>query len=713
MMLLASLMLSVCLAAPQVRVGNPKDPVYTRTPSLTDKDKDKNEYHCICGYDFFEKNGELDGDGGNPCTWYENKCGHDTEDTGLNFVNPAYKLFERIKDACCSKRILLPLARAANGYPALEVGPIYDKTEIHDECKSEDQFRVGLHTHPPCWGDQAAQTGVYATDYNDDEWQKSRKTMSLDRLAAVDWAFLGVKEPVQDYIPPAAKAAYGVGIPYRQGPLTPPGIKCSCDQDFGCSYAETGEACNPVQGLLQSKMKSGDVIGESFVQRKLRPMCLAMNQIKMKNAVTDYSKCTSPNGQGGFDCWAGGKRSCHPAKCTSPGPKNKGTDCWFNDGKSDPASCADGYTAKPTGEKGWWGWEKYACCPPDENIVEEFTCAAGYNVQKTGAQHHHEGQVWEQYTCAQTTPFDVDACSASFQGFWNARLDVWFGSSEGTTHNGQLMDSFEWFCDDAVPPSSSYYSSSVDVSADRPRNVKQPWSSTCWLSGPAGVWKKERMMALWKALDEFEYPTLEDSLKHLMLKQGSNGSVISQNVSFSQYADACGAKMCTFRVSGALSFSELVTQVGAWFGTVQAVVMVFFGTVVRGIVQSRSRSIRAARERLKQRLKGDLKDPTKKDDDIESNVRVTGGPDPARVMSNQVAPEPQSRVTPAAVPAPIQVAPAPVPAPIQQAPAPVPVPIQQAPAPVPEQRTVLFCTGCGAPRQEGAAFCKGCGKQNA
>ena len=54
-MLLASLMLSVCLAAPQVRVGNPKDPVYTRTPSLTDKDKDKNEYHCICGYDFFEK----------------------------------------------------------------------------------------------------------------------------------------------------------------------------------------------------------------------------------------------------------------------------------------------------------------------------------------------------------------------------------------------------------------------------------------------------------------------------------------------------------------------------------------------------------------------------------------------------------------------------------------------------------------------------------
>jgi len=172
------------------------------------------------------------------------------------------------------------------------------------------------------------------------------------------------------------------------------------------------------------------------------------------NAACMTSKCTSPGPNGDKDCWAGngepftceggysakmtgqtteyqGKTwqeytccpgdlsNCQSDTCTSPNGQG-GTDCWAGNGE--PFTCQDGFIPQMTGQTAPYAgqtWHEYQCCAPPTQCSsaqctspngqgghdcwagngEPFSCAAGYSSKMTGNSGPYGGQTWYEYTC--------------------------------------------------------------------------------------------------------------------------------------------------------------------------------------------------------------------------------------------------------------------------------------------------------------------------
>jgi len=353
-----------------------------------------------------------------------------------------------------------------------------------------------------------------------------------------------------------------------------------------------------------------------------------------------------------------------------------------------------------------------------------------------------------------------------------------------------------------------------DVSNERP--ISGHFESKCWLSGPVGVWKKDRISALFKSIDEFEYESFEEAMEHLMLKTGSSttgttinctecgpdnefvdelrfpASLLQQgsrrsehgegsgggsgsgsglgssssgsgssssggggsgsggggsgsgggggggsrpgstdrnefarcgdhkadicsnpkmseakdfccvpklqgvgdiNYNFSRYVDSCGARMCTFRISGPMQFSEVFTQVGAWFGAVQSVVFVLFGTVFRLLNSGRVKKVKA-------RVKGVLSG-----DDMEGGGKV-GGKKQGGAWA-ETTPDQNLEAKVKALEEQIQALGRQINQAANQSQAQRPIEPPAVFAPAPSQ----FCSGCGAPKADATRFCTRCGSE--
>ena len=124
----------------------------------------------------------------------------------------------------------------------------------------------------------------------------------------------------------------------------------------------------------------------------------------MDARVTDHtrrcyqSKCRSPDGEGGYDCWAGGNGN-------------------------EPFDCADGYEYKFTGEKwvdpsGAWGeFKEYTCCPTGASSA--YAECPGFDGKKdggykTGLSYFDEqgNERWEYRCCPhkEAVTMDFDKC---------------------------------------------------------------------------------------------------------------------------------------------------------------------------------------------------------------------------------------------------------------------------------------------------------------
>lgn len=174
------------------------------------------------------------------------------------------------------------------------------------------------------------------------------------------------------------------------------------------------------------------------------------------DALCSPGKCTSPGPNGKRDCWAGngekfscsggynakmtGKTAkfkgktwkeytCCPGRvtncvtnaCTSPDGQG-GQDCWA--GNKEPFTCKTGFTPKMTGKTAPYQgqtWHEYKCCPRPTACTpsactspngkgghdcwagnaEPFTCAGGYAAKMTGhkAPNKKSGKTWYEYTC--------------------------------------------------------------------------------------------------------------------------------------------------------------------------------------------------------------------------------------------------------------------------------------------------------------------------
>jgi hypothetical protein len=74
----------------------------------------------------------------------------------------------------------------------------------------------------------------------------------------------------------------------------------------------------------------------------------------------DASKCTSPDGEGGYDCIAGGKWEEYPS--------------------GEPLTCKAGYIVRKT--KDFGEWQAYTCCTEEE--AERSTIKGADTAVKTG-----------------------------------------------------------------------------------------------------------------------------------------------------------------------------------------------------------------------------------------------------------------------------------------------------------------------------------------
>merc|ERR1712032_531021 len=105
--------------------------------------------------------------------------------------------------------------------------------------------------------------------------------------------------------------------------------------------------------------------------------------------------CTSPNGEGGVDCWAG---------------------------NGEKFTCKTGFVPRLTGQtQPYQGktWREYKCCAKPTQCTpskctstngkgghdcwagngEAFSCAAGFSSKMTGQKAPHQGKTWYEYTC--------------------------------------------------------------------------------------------------------------------------------------------------------------------------------------------------------------------------------------------------------------------------------------------------------------------------
>ena len=122
-----------------------------------------------------------------------------------------------------------------------------------------------------------------------------------------------------------------------------------------------------------------------------------------------------------YTCCPGSLSGCATDKCTSPDGQG-GQDCWAGNGE--PFTCQTGFIPKMTGQtapSGGKTWHEYKCCTPPSKCSasqctspngqgghdcwagngEAFTCAAGYSSKMTGQTAPYGGQTWHEYTCCQ------------------------------------------------------------------------------------------------------------------------------------------------------------------------------------------------------------------------------------------------------------------------------------------------------------------------
>ena len=165
-------------------------------------------------------------------------------------------------------------------------------------------------------------------------------------------------------------------------------------------------------------------------------------------------QCTSPGPNGNHDCWADNGEAftcsggfspkmtvkttnwqqktwkeytccpdilsdCATDKCTSPDAQG-GQDCWAGNGE--PFTCQTGFIPKMTVQTTLYAgktWREYKCCPPPSKCSaskcsstngqgghdcwagngEGFSCEAGYTSKITGRTTPYGGKTWNEYTC--------------------------------------------------------------------------------------------------------------------------------------------------------------------------------------------------------------------------------------------------------------------------------------------------------------------------
>ena len=135
-------------------------------------------------------------------------------------------------------------------------------------------------------------------------------------------------------------------------------------------------------------------------------MCCSWDGILHSQLGADDSKCTSPDGSGGFNCWAGAllqpftcaagytaavqletheddlgqiwrkytclpPSSCDASKCTSPGEGGVGYNCWAHEDPAiEEATCAAGYmVAGGTSGSNPPYWEYLCCTEPGDSSL--------------------------------------------------------------------------------------------------------------------------------------------------------------------------------------------------------------------------------------------------------------------------------------------------------------------------------------------------------
>merc|ERR1712032_999789 len=204
--------------------------------------------------------------------------------------------------------------------------------------------------------------------------------------------------------------------------------------------------------------------------------CCRKNE-NLKQKKCNDKLCTSPNGKGGHDCWAGNgepfsckegysfrlngksvpwggknwlgytccetekdeRKDCNHELCTSPNGRG-GHDCWAGNGE--PYSCQPGYSYKLNGKNVPWAgktWLGYTCCRnPKEDLKsnkpkcddslctssngrgghdcwagngEAFTCRAGYSFKLNGRKVPWGGKTWLGYTCCENAKDELTDCN--------------------------------------------------------------------------------------------------------------------------------------------------------------------------------------------------------------------------------------------------------------------------------------------------------------